>query len=350
VTASEGGMLGIAIAEHFQGSKKSYVFLYFTEAQAKDGGKSIGNRVYKYELTDNKLVNPVLLLDLPSTPGPMHNGGSLLIGPDNNLYVTVGDVLYNGNIQEGKSALDGRSGILRVSLEGQLAPNSAIISNEHPLDMYYAYGIRNSFGIDFDPLTGKLWDTENGQDFGDEINLVEPGFNSGWGMIQGKASNIDKFGLHDLLDFNGDGKYSDPEFVWDGSPVGPTALKFFHSDNLGEKYEDDLFVGDFHRGNLYNFNLKEDRTALSLDGQIKDKTAEADDELGEIIFARGLGAITDIEVGPDGYLYILSLYQGGDNCGKSEDEEDNELENCIIYNSAVGGTIFKIYPSDNGED
>lgn len=50
--------------------------------------------------------------------------------------------------------------------------------------MYYGYGIRNSFGIYFDPITGKLWDTENGPNYGDEINLVEPGFNSGWSQIQ----------------------------------------------------------------------------------------------------------------------------------------------------------------------
>ena len=53
------------------------------------------------------------------------------------------------------------------------------------ISKYYAYGIRNSFGLDFDPITGKLWDTENGPTFGDEINLVEPGFNSGWNKIQG---------------------------------------------------------------------------------------------------------------------------------------------------------------------
>ena len=75
---------------------------------------------------------------------------------------------------------DGRSGILRMTQNGQLVNGTGILGDEHPLDMYYAYGIRNSFGMDFDPVTGKLWDTENGPNYGDEINLVEPGFNSGW--------------------------------------------------------------------------------------------------------------------------------------------------------------------------
>ena len=90
--------------------------------------------------------------------------------------------------------------------------------------MYYAYGIRNSFGIAFDPLTGNLWDTENGPSFGDEINLVEPGFNSGWAKVLG-IWNIEEAvneegereilkgevipeNINDILfNFNGSGKY-----------------------------------------------------------------------------------------------------------------------------------------------
>lgn len=70
-------MCGIAISKH---DSTTYVFLYYTEIEGNDGedrqGKDpIGNRLYRYELVDNKLVNPVILLDLPATPGPRHNGG-----------------------------------------------------------------------------------------------------------------------------------------------------------------------------------------------------------------------------------------------------------------------------------
>ena len=67
--------------------------------------------------------------------------------------------------------------------------NTGPLGKGSPLNKYYAYGIRNSFGLDFDPITGKLWDTENGPGFGDEINLVEPGFNSGWAKISGIWKN-----------------------------------------------------------------------------------------------------------------------------------------------------------------
>jgi aldose sugar dehydrogenase len=344
-TTSEEGMLGITVAKNVDTADTTYVFLYYTEAQDKDGGEPIGNHLYRYELKNNKLVNPVLLLDFPSTPGQAHNGGSLIVGPDNNIYVTVGDVGFKGNIQEDASSLDGRSGVIRSTLDGQPVPEGQILGEEHPLDMYYAYGLRNSFGIDFDPVTGNLWDTENGPSSRDEINLVEPGFNSGWKDIQGLASDDDNSDPDNLLDFSGRGKYSDPEFVWADTPVGPTALKFLHSDKLGKQYENDLFVGDFHRGNLYNFNLNEDRTALSLNGLIQDKTAENDEELAGVIFGQGFGGITDIEVGPDGYLYILALYLGGDNCRESEDER-KEQEDCVPYSSTVGGTIFRILPTN----
>ena len=147
----------------------------------------LGNRLYRYELVDNKLVNPKLLLDLPAWPGAAHNGGSMLIGPDNNIYLPIGEVAYRrgqiSNHDDGRLP-DGRGGILRITQDGEVV-EPTIIGDEDPLNKYYAYGIRNSYGIDFDPVTGKLWDTENGPGFGDEINLVEPGFNSGWSRVQG---------------------------------------------------------------------------------------------------------------------------------------------------------------------
>lgn len=72
----------------------------------------------------------------------------------------------------------------------------------------------------------------------------------------------------------------------------------------------DLFVGDFHNGNLYHFDLDKRRTELSLRGQLNDKIANNNTELGNVNFGQGFSGITDIKVGSDGYLYFLSLYQG----------------------------------------
>jgi glucose/arabinose dehydrogenase len=122
----ERGLLGIAVSPNDK-TGKTYVFLYYTEAQLSDTGRPtpdpLGNRVYRYELENNKLINPKLLLDLPALPGPRHNGGKIAIGPDNNLYVSIGDVdgSFRGIDTETKAqsyedgpAPDGRDGILKM--------------------------------------------------------------------------------------------------------------------------------------------------------------------------------------------------------------------------------------------
>jgi glucose/arabinose dehydrogenase len=83
---------------------------------------------------------------------------------------------------------------------------------------------------------------------------------------------------------------------------------FLNSDKLGKKYENDLFVGSFNFGMIFHFDLNSNRTELDLKGLLNDKIADSNEELEDIIFSRGLGGITDIEVGPDGYLYVLSNY------------------------------------------
>ena len=204
-------LCGIAMSK--DGSTQ-YVFLYYTEIEGPDGGdkkgvEPVGNRVYRYELSGDSLSNPLLLMDLPATPGPRHNGGDITIGPDNNLYVTIGDV--DGSFKESSTETkaqnyedgvepDGRGGILRMTQDGQ--PTEGILGDEIPLRVYYAYGIRNIFGIDFDPISGNLWNTENGPGNGDEINLVFPGFNSGWQQVQGLASMEDGFSESNLVDFD----------------------------------------------------------------------------------------------------------------------------------------------------
>lgn len=353
-------------------TKDMYVYLYYTESSGEDGNDDCplinyceegtepkGNRLYRYLLDEGKLVDPELLLELPSSPGSDHVGGSLIIGPDGNIYLSSGDghscsygSCDNGTkntVLNSKSANEqngteptGRGGIIRVTLDGLPVHENGkngILGEEDPLDKYYAYGIRNSFGIDFDPLTGYLWDTENGPAFGDEINLVRPGFNSGWSKIQGiwpisnnslllpqgivppyrgyfenERNHLNQSTENDqkqLVDFHGKGKYSDPEFIWNNT-MGVTAMKFFNSDKLGKSYENDLFVGDYSLGRLYHFDLNEDRTGLALSDSLADKIAETSvkEDLEQIIFADGFDAITDIEVGPDGYLYIVS-HKGG---------------------------------------
>jgi aldose sugar dehydrogenase len=357
---AERGLLGIAVAKGGNGITNTenvdsngntrHVFLYYTESGGgKDGDDTpnnatntstsgiapAGNRLYRYDLDLNnnnniKLINPKLLLNLPASPPPdragtekNHNGGKVLIGPDHNVYVGIGDVGgHRGQAENNPNGIapDGTGGILRVTQDGQIVDNNPL-GNNIPLALYYAYGIRNTFGMDFDPITGNLWDTENGNTFGDEINLVKPGFNSGWSQVAGIWEATSKPGPaigadsnnppKDLMTFDGKGVYRAPELAAHET-IAPTAIKFFNSDRLGKQYENTIFMGDVDFGNLYNFKLNEDRTGLVLpsDGPLADKIANNIQDLKEAgaVFGQGFGVITDIQVGPDdGYLYILTL-------------------------------------------
>jgi glucose/arabinose dehydrogenase len=234
-----------------------------------------------------------------------------MIGPDNNLYVSVGDL--DGHITTAQnvksfSMPDGSSAILRITQDGH-AVGQGVLGETGIIKKYYAYGIRNTFGMDFDPVTGKLWDTENGPSYGDEINLIEPGFNSGWLEVQGMAPT-DFNSNEDLVNFQGKGNYSNPEFVWTDT-VGPTAIKFLDSDRLGRQYENDVFVSDITQGNIYHFDLTNNRTNLILEGLLADKISNNATENENVIFGEGFGGISDLEIGPyDGYLYIVSLGLG----------------------------------------
>ena len=304
----ERGLLGVAVSKNE--SSKTHIFLYYTEiGNSTNGGNAVvSNRLYKYDLENNSLVNPKLLLDLPATPGPRHNGGAIEIDSAGNIYVPIGDVdghtTQAQNIDIGGPP-DGTSGILGISQDGQ--PIQSIIGDTGPAKKYYGYGIRNSYGLEFDPLSGKLWDTENGAGSADEINLIEPGFNSGWSKIQGKAPG--DFDYSQLVYFDGRGKYRDPEFTWIDT-VGPTKLKFLNTDKIGKEYENDLFVSDVHHGRIYHFDLNSTRTGFLLSGVVADKVADTDDETRDLIFASDFGGISDMEIGPDGYLYILSFARG----------------------------------------
>ena len=186
----ERGLLGIAVSEDDNSNKEDRtVFLYYTYCpKVKDdtNAKSFkcGNFVYRYKFDNenSKLIEPNLILTLPALPGPSHNGGVLLLDDDQNLYVTTGDLqstAFNKN-QTGYDTKaqniingtppDGRAAILKIDEEGKPV-DKGILGKEYPLNLYYAYGIKNSFGIDIDPVTGSMWDTENGPQFGDEITL-----------------------------------------------------------------------------------------------------------------------------------------------------------------------------------
>jgi glucose/arabinose dehydrogenase len=338
--ASERGLLGLAVVNNIskadtttttatiaqppQSSTPTYVFFYLTEAIEGNRSQLLGNRIGRFEWndTDKSLSNGTLILDLPATPGPNHNGGKLIADSKNrHLYAVIGDLNRKGMLQNVKngSLPDDTSVILRINPDGSPAQGNPFLNvsrsedNSYAnLSKYYAYGIRNSFGLAIDPVTGILWDTENGPFGYDEINIVRPGFNSGWNKVMGPIERRNVTPENDLVNFLGSSSsYADPVFSW-GRSQGVTDIEFYDSDKLGNNYTNNIFVGDFNNGHLYFFEVNETRSGLKFENPrlSDDLIASNENQTAAVIFGTGFtGGITDIETGPDGYLYLLTFHQ-----------------------------------------
>jgi aldose sugar dehydrogenase len=306
-TTNESGLLGIT-------SNQNDVYIFVTEAESS-GGKIIGNNIYHFIWDGKNLTNQQLLNTL-SNESSWHNGGPLTIDLNGQVFAIIGDQMGGGrpdlknefrilqNINHGE--IDDSGIIVKVGFEdGVVQPQLS----KTPLDHYFAIGIRNSFGLAIDPFTGNLWDSENGPEHFDEINLVSENFNSGWSVVMGPASQEQISQIPKLGNF----EYSDPEFSWERT-ITPTGIEFINSDNF-LKFNGDLIVASCNLGQLYKFSLNEQRTnfvfnsehlqdfVVNIVGTDEEKIVEPIDE---ILFGEGFGCLTDVEFGPDGNLYLVS--------------------------------------------
>ena len=297
ISSAESGLLGIEFAFN-------HVYLYFTEGISKHESKInvdyqydyARNVVYQYDWNGEKLINPILIKDLLSAH-VNHAGGAITKGQNNEIYFVIGDQFQQTTFQNTLvETIYETSSIFKIDTESN---NSVEL---------FAMGIRNSFGLAVDPVTGYLWDTENGPDIFDEINLVKPEFNSGWISIMGPADRGDS----DLSTLNPkpfeNFVYSDPEFSW-YEVVAPTAIAFPDKNNFRE-YSDWLFVGGFNNGIIYKFQLNSDRTGFVFSNpDLSDLVLDDNDEIDEILFAKGFQGITDIKL-HDGSMYVVSIGDG----------------------------------------
>jgi glucose/arabinose dehydrogenase len=340
--ASERGLLGIAINDQVP----PRVFLYYTENPASAGDDNtttpLGNRIYRYTWNGSTLDSPRLVLNLPVQTGPNHDGGVLVLGPPEGglagdgrpLYAVIGDLNRNGQLENfpNGAAPDDTGVIVRIQQDDNGSPHplnpffpycsvstaTTCTSNANcpagetcltRVARYYAYGVRNSFGLTIDPASDVLWDTENGPDTMDEVNRVAPGFNSGWQQIMGPNSR-DPQGLGDLFNMpGGQSVYSDPEFSWLDT-TAPTAIVFPVGSALGPDYDQAALVGDSNLGNLYKFPLNAARDGFVLGGDLADLVADSQTEANQLRIGSGFGRITDLKIGPDGNLYVVSIGGG----------------------------------------
>jgi glucose/arabinose dehydrogenase len=383
--ASERGLLGIALHPQFFVNGK--LFLYWTESSTgADSGNLadvplLGNRVDRFSWNGSTLTfdtNIVKLRAFQADAGqPLrgnHNGGVIRFGPDGKLYVVIGDNGRRGQLQNlvngpfGPGIPDDQFGgpqpddahltgvILRLNDDGTSPGDNPFFAVGGVVEKIYAYGLRNSFGMAFDPVSGTLWEQENGDDSFTELNRAAPGFNSGWVQIMGPPERIAQFkaiettvtpdppdpfastyfglqqirwpptniadtpeeGLSRLFMLPG-AHYSAPEFSWKYE-VAPAGIGFLSSRALGSQYENDLFVGQartfLEGGALFRFNLAGNRLKIAvddprLDDRVADNVHKWDiTESESLLFGRNFGIVTDVATGPNGNLVLVSLTDG----------------------------------------
>jgi aldose sugar dehydrogenase len=328
-SVSERGLLGIAVAP----GSPVRVFLYYTEAQGADGGPVLGNRVYRYDWNPGPgtLTNPLMIMDLPATPGPNHDAGVIQLDAQGRLYVMIGDLNRNGQLQNITTgpAPDDTGVIFRVNQDGTAAagnpftPYCSVTTTQTctttancpagqtcitQVARYYAYGIRNGFGLEFDRANGVLWQTENGPNDFDEMNRIDAGINGGWNRIHGPDA-LDPQSIADLWHMPGAGiTYSDPEFSWQAIVV-PTGIVFPFATTWGTSYNSRVLVGT-QFGNIYSFPLNAARTGLdvaALPPALQDLVAANATEANLVRIGESFGGITDLHVGPDDNIYVVDI-------------------------------------------
>jgi len=378
--ASERGLLGIALHPKF--SQNGFVYLFWTESSTGVDTSNIdqipllGNRVDRYLWNGSTLAfdrNLIKLRALQQDAGQPargnHNGGVIRFGLDGKLYIIFGDNGRRGflqNLASGGPVPDDQFGgpapddahmtgvILRLNDDGSTPGDNPFFNATTNLTgeaaanikKVFAYGIRNSFGMDFDPLSGALWTQENGDDAFDEINRVAPGFNGGWIQTMGPVSRVAEFKSIEMTYAAGTlqqlrwppantattpqqalsrmfmlpgAQYVDPEFSWKYA-LAPSPIGFVRGRGLGPQFEGDLFVGASRttllNGFLFRFKLTADRQHFSFsDPRLADRVADNLDkfdvtESESLVVGKDFGITTDIQTGPNGNLFVVSLSNG----------------------------------------
>jgi glucose/arabinose dehydrogenase len=305
-------------------------------------------------------------------PRGNHNGGVIRFGGDGKLYVIFGDNGRRGQLQNlvnganGDDSSDDLFGgpgpdrphftgvILRLHDDGSAQADNPFFALGAGiggdvggnLQRTFAYGVRNSFGLAFDPVSGNLWDQQNGDDSFDELNRVTAGANLGWIQAMGPLSRVAEYKAIETALAPGDlqqqrwapsqiadtpeqarsrlfmlqgAHYEDPVFSWKYA-IAPAAIGFLRGDALGAEYANDLFVGasrtTLDNGYLLRLDLSANRQEIAstdarLADRVADNTAKFDPTESEsLIFGTGFGIGTDIHTGPNGNLFVVSLTKG----------------------------------------
>jgi glucose/arabinose dehydrogenase len=267
----ERGALGVAL--HPGWPERPFIFVYVTRMVSG----VLRNQVLRIRVDNGHGVSAREIFQTSAVTVLYHNGGRILFGPGGSLYAMVGDGHDSGNAQDRTSNPRGK--ILRMTTSGAAAKGNPFRNSR-----IWSFGHRNSFGFTFDPLTGRLWETENGPECNDEINLDVKGGNFGWGPNENCSGTSPG-------DTNNSGPRPRLGPKWfSNRTIGITGAAFCHRCGLPPRFEGDLFFGGVNAGQL---------RVLHMNGARNGSTGGAN-----AILTAPNGAILSMETSPNGQIYF----------------------------------------------
>jgi glucose/arabinose dehydrogenase len=263
----ERGLLGIALHPDYP----SEPFVYVFATRSVNG--NLKNQILRITDRDGDGTNRRVIFSSPASSSPYHNGGRILFGPDGLLYAIVGDGHDASNAQD--LSRNDRGKILR------LRPDGSVPATNPRDSLLFAYGLRNSFGLAFDPQTDRLWETENGPACNDELNRIRADANYGWGP----SATCDGASPGNT---NRDGP-TPVRPAWFTEPtIGITGIGFCEGCGLGAASDGRAFFGAVNDGEIRRVTLNDRRTGVR-------RVAT--------VHAHPSGVLS-VEVGPGGALYF----------------------------------------------
>lgn len=284
----QGGMLDVALDPDF--SANSTVYFSFSEPFGKGNLTSVAKGKLSTDLKTISEVKVIFRAE-PSYDGDKHYGSRLVFDKDGNLFVSTGERSDKETRVYAQKTDNYLGKIIKITKDGMPAPGNPFIGKQGYKPEIYAYGVRNPQGLAIDP-SGNLWDVEMGPRGGDEINLIEPGKNYGWGDVTyGIEYSGDKIG-QGITQRKGT---EQPVYYWDPviSPSGVT----FYTGNI-EEWKGNLFIGCLS-GEHINRIVMKDKKVVGEERLLTDQNERFRDVLSGM--DGNLYAVTD-----SGKLYRIS--------------------------------------------
>lgn len=278
VAQNQGGMLDIAIDPEF--SNNNTVYFCYSKKSDVEGKNGSSSSVAKATLTDTGLENVDVIFSADSiVDNGFHFGCRLTFDADKHLYITMGDRYKY--MKEAQNTNNHFGKIVRINRDGSVPSDNPFLDGDAP--EVFSYGHRNVQGVTIHPETGAVWAMEHGPKGGDEINIIASGANYGWPVI---TYGIDYSGeiISDKTHMEG---MEQPWVYWDPS-IAPSGLTFYNGDMFKE-WNGDVLVGSLKFTHLRRIDVKGGKPAEQFE-YLRDNQAR----------------VRDVEVGPDGAIYLLT--------------------------------------------